>query len=154
MTETKSFVKEIVAKVNAELTRRMAHCSYSEDKLEAHSRRLNLTLSGIASDGSELRNSSITVDKVVNELADIDCIIQKDDISECYRLHRKNTANSAPPLIMIRFVSQHIRDKVLSYSTRYKNADNGKYMNEDMTGLQRKLFSYLRSKDDVVIKKT
>ena len=55
---------------------------------------------------------------------------------------------------MIRFVSQQIRDKVLSYSTRYKDSDNGKYMNEDMTGLQRKLFSYLRNREDVVIKKT
>ena len=152
--ETRAYVSEAVAKVNEEITRTMVRCSYNNDKHEAYSRRLNLSFSGIPCADAEKNNPSLTADKVVNELANVNCNITKDDLSSCYRLYRRNATNAAPPLILATFVSQKVRDKVLSYSSQYKDKDSGKYINEDMTNLQRKLFSYLRSKDEVVIKKT
>ena len=55
---------------------------------------------------------------------------------------------------MISFISQKMRDYVYSHHTLFKDATPGQYLNEDMTVLQRKLFTYLRNKDPVVIKKS
>ena len=155
MQETREFVSVALAKVNEEFTRTNVRCSYNNDKQEAHSRRLNLSFSGIPYEETERSNQLTTADKIVAELSTIGCNISRDNISSCYRLYRRNaTDNTTPPLILATFISQQVRDKVLSYSTRFKDSDSGKYMNEDMTRLQRKLFLYLRSKEEIVIKKT
>ena len=87
-------------------------------------------------------------------LADINCSITKEDISTSHRIYRKNTSNSSPNIILTRFISQQVRDKALSFNRSFKDPSAGKYLNEDMSPLQRSLFAYLRSKDDIVLKKT
>ena len=42
----------------------------------------------------------------------------------------------------------------MSFKRTFNDAATGKFMNEDMTALQRSLFHYLRNKEDIVIKKT
>lgn len=154
MSETKDFVKESVAKVNLELTKKTVSCEYNIDKQEAHIRRMNLCFSGIIQDVREERNPTVTADKIVTELANIGCEIKREDFSSCMRIYRKNTNIQAPNLIVATFISQQVRDRVLSYKSSFNDPDSGKYVNEDMTALQRKLFTYLRSKEDIVIKKT
>ena len=152
--ETKHYVDQSVSKVNSVLTQKMVQIKSNTDKVEGFTRRVNLCFSGIEEAREERKDPSITADKIVNELANIDCEITKDDLSSCTRLYRQNDQNPNPNIIVARFVSQQIRDKVLSYQHSFNSRSDGKYMNEDMTSLQRNMFSYLRKKEDIVIKKT
>ena len=108
MQETSEFVKVVVSSVNKEITEKMVQTKYETDKLEAYGRRFNLVISGINEDISKQRNPSSTVDKVVNELANISCEINNEDLSSCYRLYRKNRSITAPNPIMISFISQKV----------------------------------------------
>ena len=154
MGETREFVKESVELVNESLTARMVNVRSDCDKLEAQSRRPNLVFSGIEEDVQERRNPSITAGKIVSELNDVGCDICIEDLSSVNRLYRKNKSNPAPNVIVARFVSQQVRDRVLSYQTTFNGRSDNKYLNEDMTKLQRNMFSYLRNREDVVIKRT
>ena len=154
MIETKEFVCESVVKVNRELTEKMVRASYKSDKQELFDRRLNLTLTGVEEDVQEKTNPSLTADKIVAELSDIGCSIKKEDLSSYHRLYRKDMSNTNPNLILTRFVSQQVCDHVMGYRTRFNNHEEGKYMNQDMSHLLRRLFSYLRTRDDILIKKS
>ena len=95
----------------------------------------------------------MTINKLIDELKSIGCEIDKDRISISYRMFRKHATN-APGVIFASFISQQDRDYVLSFRDTYRNAEQGKYINEDMTLLQRKLFNYLRTKEDILLKKS
>lgn len=93
---------------------------------------------------------------IIDKLREIGCIIQDWEISQCYRLYRsRSNSNSRgqPEIILVRWISLYTRDKVLGFKTKY-NEGADCYMNEDMTNLQRKLFNYIRTKEDLIIKRT
>ena len=154
MCETKEYVNQTTAKVNSVLTQKMVKLRCDMDVKESYDRRLNIVMSGVVEEPGENRNPSVTADLVVNKLAYIDCNITKEDISTCHRIYRKNTTNSLPNIILTRFISQQVRDKALSFNISFKEPLSGKYLNEDMSPLQRSLFAYLRNKEDLIQKKT
>ena len=51
-------------------------------------------------------------------------------------------------------MSRQVRDDVLGFAYTFSTSATGRYLNEDMTPLQRKLFYFLRQKEDIIIKKT
>ena len=124
------------------------------DLKESYDRRINIVMSGVAEQPGENKDPSFTAALVVKHLADIDCNITKEDISTCHRIYRKNTSNSSPNIIMTWFVSQKVCDKTLNFNLSFKDPSSGKYLNEDMSPLQRSLFAYLRNKEDLIQKKT
>ena len=152
--ETKQYVNQTTEKVNTVLTKKMVQLRCNLDAREGYDRRLNLVMSGVDEVAGENRDPSVTAALVVKTLADINCNITKEDISTSHRIYRKNTSNSSPNIILTRFISQQVRDKALSFNRSFKDPSAGKYLNEDMSPLQRSLFAYLRSKDDIVLKKT
>ena len=154
MSETKDYVNQTTAKVNSVLTQKMVRLRCDMDMKESYDRRLNIVLSGVVEEPGENRSPLVTTDLVVKKLADINCNIAKEDISTCHRIYRKNTSNSSPNIIMTRFISQQVRDKALSFNSSFKDPSAGRYLNEDMSPMQRSLFSYLRNKDDLILKKT
>ena len=154
MCETKEYVNQTTAKVNSVLTQKMVKLRCDMDVKESYDRRLNIVMSGVVEEPGENRNPSVTADLVVNKLAYIDCNITKEDISTCHRIYRKNTTNSLPNIILTRFISQQVRDKALSFNISFKDQSAGRYLNEDMSPLQRSLFAYLRKKEDLILKKT
>ena len=42
----------------------------------------------------------------------------------------------------------------MSFKRTFNDSGTGRYMNEDMTALQRNLFNHLRNKEDIILKKT
>ena len=135
-------------------TGKLVKCRSDIDKQEAYDRGNNIIFSGLRLDASEKTSRTKTTEIIIEELSKINCDITKDDLL-CHRIYRRNASESnLPPLVVARFVSQIVRNKVMSYRQTFTKPDEGKYMNEDMTALQRSLFNYLRTKEDIVIKKT
>ena len=156
MQETKAHVSNSLAKVSDEMTHKNIKCVTSQDKRESFDRRLNIIFSGFDVETPERRNPSVTTDKIVNELNKIHGLnVRKEDLSACYRIFSKpgSTPNGPPPIVA-RFVSYQFRNKVLSHRTTFNNQPGNKFMNEDMTFLQHKLFTYLQTKKEVIIRKT
>ena len=165
MTDTKMFVANSLTKVSNQMTLNNVKYITGQDKREAYDRKLNITFSGIPLQQEERRNPDVTTNIVVDELNSITGLtIKKEDISSCYRIFRRpaangNTDNNGPPIIVARFISHQIRNKVLSYRTMFNTSGTPgtpgtKFINEDMTFLQQKLFKYLRTREDIIIKKT
>ena len=91
---------------------------------------------------------------VIRELEKMRCNISKDDLL-CQRIFKRSAArNIGPPLIIARFASPIVKNKVMGFKQSFNNVSTGKFMNEDMTALQRSLFHYLRNKEDIVLKKS
>ena len=155
MQETKAHIANSLTKVSDEMTHKNIKCVTSQDKRESFDRRPNIIFSGYDLEANE-RNARDTTDKIVNEINNITGLdVTKEDLSACYRIFPKQgrTPNGPPP-ILVRFVSYQLRNKVLSHRTDFNKQPGNKFMNEDMTFLQHKLFTYLRNKEDVIIKKT
>ena len=156
MQETKAHIANSLTKVSDEMTHKNIKCVTSQDKRESFDRRPNIIFSGFTLETTTERNARDTTDKIVNELNNITGLnFTKEDLSACYRIFPKqgSTPNGPPP-ILVRFVSYQLRNKVLSHRTDFNKQPGNKFMNEDMTFLQHKLFTYLRTKVEVIIKKT
>ena len=158
MRDTKMFVANSLTKVANQMTVNNIKYITGQDKREAYDRKLNITFSGIPVNQDERRNPDVTTNIIVNELNNITGLtISKEEISSCYRIFRKPSStlneNNGPPIIVARFISHRIRNKVLAHRTVY-NTPGTKFINEDMTFLQQKLFKYLRTREDIIIKKT
>ena len=154
LEEAKAHLHMQTATMKYAVTKKMIKSKYDLDKREAYDRRSNLIFSGIGEDQEEKKNPRLTRDKLVNILTDLGCRISREDISACHRVYRKNTTNGSPNMVICRFVSRQVRDEVLGFAYTYSTTAAGRYINEDMTPLQRKLFYFLRQKEDIVIKKT
>ena len=142
------------AVLHKSITTKMVKCKSDIDKRESHDRGNNIIFSGIADDTAEKTNRGKTAEILINELSKISCTITRDDVI-CHRIYRRNGAPSRDaPLILARFISPIVRNKVMSYKSSFKNSGEGRFMNEDMTALQRSLFNYLRTKEDIILKKT
>ena len=152
-TEVMRDTKTYMTRLSEELTETMVRASYKSDKRELFDRRLNLTLTGVEEDSREKKNPAITAEKIIAELSDIGCCIKKEDLSSYHRLYR---ANSYPPprIIKTRFISQQVCDHVMGYRLRFNSPELGKYINREMSHLLRRLFTYLRTRDDILIKKS
>ena len=154
LDETKAHLHMQSGIIKHAVTNKLVKARYDVDKREAYDRRSNLTFSGIEDDIREKRNSRLTRDKLVDILKGLGCRINREDISACHRIYRRNTTNTAPNIIICRFVSRQVRDEVEGFSHTFATSGRGRYINEDMTQLQRNLFYFLRQKEDIVIKKT
>ena len=162
MRDTKMFVANSLTKVANQMTLNNIKYITGQDKREAYDRKLNITFSGIPVQQDERRNPDITTNIVANELNNITGLtIRKEDISSYYRIFRKPSTTGSkedndPPIIVARFITHQIRNKVLSvpHRTMYNTATGTKFIKEDVKFLQQKLFKYLRTREDIIIKKT
>ena len=135
------------------ITEKIVKCKVDVDRREAFERSSNIIFSGLPEEQNEKTNRGVTTQIVMRELEKIRCNINKDDLL-CQRIFKRNAARSGPSLILARFASPIVKNKVMSFKQTFNDAATGKFMNEDMTALQRSLFHYLRNKEDIVIKKT
>ena len=161
--ETTTIVTNVIAnsnkKTSSDITKRLIKSATDIDRWDACDRKLNLTFAGIKEEPGEHRNSEIIANAIINKLNDKGCQIQIEDIEKCYRIIRKGPGSSAanadnPGLIFVRFTSHRVRNKVLNSRQNFNDPTNNIFMNEDMTPMQRKLFNYLRNKEDIILKKS
>ena len=136
------------------ITEKIVKCKVDVDKREAFERSNNIIFSGLSEDPNEKTNRGTTTQIVIRELEKVRCNISKDDLL-CQRIFKRGAArNNGPPLIIARFASPIVKNKVMGFKQSFNNVSTGKFMNEDMTALQRSLFHYLRNKEDIVLKKS
>ena len=162
--ETNAKVNTKVAKVANIMQEKLVKCTLENDKRDVCERKLNITFSGIKEQSNERKDPNVTANLLIATLTEKGCSIQREDLVSCYRIFPRNNNqqqqqqqprnNPGPPMITARFASQKIRDTVLAYRANYNDPTSNIFMNEDMTFLQRKLFSHLRSKEDIIFKKS
>ena len=151
---TNQIVDANVTKLSKILTRKHIKCTTDLDKREAADRKLNIILTGITENPRERRNPDVTGEIVLKELNDIGCNITRYDISDCFRIFRRSPSVDNPGMIILRLVALNTKQYILSKRELFTDPPRKRFMNEDMTPLQRHLFNYLRTKDELIHKKS
>ena len=151
---TTQIVDTNVSRISKILTRKHIKCTTDLDKREAADRKLNIILTGITENPGERRNPDLIGDIVLKELNDIGCNISRYDISDCFRIFRRTPSPDNPGMIILRLVALQTKHYILSKREFFTDHTRKRFMNEDMTPLQRQLFNYLRTKEEIVHKKS
>lgn len=115
--------------------------NHLEQQLDAHeqySRRPNLRVQGIPEDGRG-EDVESKVLSVVNEKMGFDPPLIPTDLERCHRLGRVVPGQKRPRAVIVRFVSERMRDSVYRARGSLKGYNDGKeqhtriFINEDLT---------------------
>lgn len=111
---------QAVDKLNLQVTQLQVHSKMLEkriDEQEQNSRRLNVRVFGIPALKDE--NTREVVLKLFRDKLKID--VKNDEIANSYRIRAKNP-NDKPPAIMVRFVSDNVRNAILANRKQIKTS--------------------------------
>ena len=115
--------------------------NHLEQQLDAHeqySRRANLRIQGIPEDGrgEDVESKVLTV---VNKAMSLNPPLKSTDLERSHRLGRVVSGQDRPRAVIVRFVSERVRDSVYRARTSLKGHNDGKrqqdrlFINEDLT---------------------
>ena len=150
--ETKTKIATTTNNVSDEMSKMQLKYTTEIDKRDAADKKLNIIFSGIPLDPRERTNPGIIANIIVTKLKDHNCDIKTEDLAFCYRINRKGGNRTDIPIIFTRCVSHQVKEKIISCRKQFNNMTTNTYMNEDMTTLQHKLFKYLRTREDILLK--
>ena len=117
--------------------------TYKYDALEQYTRRENVRISGI----TESSDSNASLEKkVVKLLQDTGTKVTEHDIAACH--YTGGARNGSRPVI-VRFVSRRTRTLIMKSKKNIKEKNPRVFINDDLTSLRSKLFSYVKHLDIV-----
>ena len=118
---------------------------YETDRLQQYSRRESIRINGIC-DGVGDSEDDI-VDFITEVGNKIDVPLKRDDISVAHHVG-KSQHGSRP--VLAKFISRNTRDKLVKNRKKLKDlTEHTIYINDDLTPLRAKLFSYGKKLENV-----